>query len=243
VDEIKDNMMQDKESAPPKPSIIRLLVFVMLLGAIIFTVRYFQLDQYLEKERLRQVVSGYGTLGPVIYTLIWVAAPPLFLPGLPIGLAGGILFGPFWGVVYTIFGATIGATLAFLVARYLARDWVAAKLAGTKLAVLDDKVGQQGWKVVTLTRLVPLFPYNLLNYAFGLTKISLTAYVLTTFLFMLPMTIAIIYFSANILDLLRGKITWGVVIGIILVALVGQIPVFYKKLRAKRALLNLDDYQ
>ena len=235
--------MQDKESAPSKPSVIRPLVFLALLGAIIFSVHYFQLDQYLETERLRQVVTGYGTLGPVIYMLIWVVAPPLFLPGLPIGLAGGILFGPFWGVIYTIFGSTAGATLAFLVARYLARDWVAAKLAGTRLATLDDKVGEQGWKVVALTRLVPLFPYNLLNYAFGLTKISLTAYVLTTFLFMLPMTIAIIYFSANILDLLRGKITWGVVIGIILVALVGLIPVFYKKLRAKRALLNLDDYQ
>jgi len=234
-------MMQDKESAPSKPSVIRPLVFLALLGAIIFTVRYLQLDQYLEKERLRQVVAGYGALGPLIYMLIWVAAPPLFLPGLPIGLAGGILFGPFWGVVYTIFGATMGATLAFLVARYLARDWVAAKLTGTKLATLDEKVGQHGWKIVALTRLVPLFPYNLLNYAFGLTRISLLAYVSSTFIFMLPMTIAIIYFSANILDLLRGQITWGVAVGIILVALVGLIPVFYKKLRARREMLSLED--
>lgn len=233
--------MQDKESAPSKPSIFRPLVFLALLGAIIFTVRYFQLDQYLEKERLRQVVAGYGTLGPVIYTLIWIAAPPLFLPGLPIGLAGGILFGPVWGVVYTIFGATIGATLAFLVARYLARDWVAAKLAGTKLATLDEKVGQHGWKIVALTRLVPLFPYNLLNYAFGLTRISLLAYVASTFIFMLPMTIAIIYFSANILDLLRGNFTWFVAVGIILVALVCLIPVLYKKLCARRKILSLDD--
>jgi uncharacterized membrane protein YdjX (TVP38/TMEM64 family) len=230
-----ENMMQDKESAPSKPSVIRPLVFLALLGAIIFTVRYFQLDQYLEKERLRQVVAGYGTLGPVIYTLIWVAAPPLFLPGLPIGLAGGILFGPFWGVVYTIFGATIGATLAFLVARYLARDWVAAKLTGSKLATLDEKVGQHGWKIVALTRLVPLFPYNLLNYAFGLTRISLMAYVASTFIFMLPMTIAIIYFSANILDLLQGRVTKELVIGIILVILVTTlIPRLYKKFRGRQ---------
>ena len=227
--------MRDKESAPSKPSVIRPLVFLALLGAIIFTVRYFQLDQYLEKERLRQVVAGYGTLGPVIYTLIWVAAPPLFLPGLPIGLAGGILFGPFWGVVYTIFGATIGATLAFLVARYLARDWVAAKLTGSKLATLDEKVGQHGWKIVALTRLVPLFPYNLLNYAFGLTRISLMAYVASTFIFMLPMTIAIIYFSANILDLLQGRVTKELVIGIILVILVTTlIPRLYKKFRGRQ---------
>ena len=117
--------------------------------------RYFQLDQYLEKERLRRAVAGYGALGPLIYMLICVAAPPLFLPGLPIGLAGGILFGPFWREVYTIFGATIGATLAFLVARYLTRGWVAAKLAGTKLATLDEKVGHHGWKIVALTRSCP----------------------------------------------------------------------------------------
>ena len=164
-----------------------------------------------------------------------MAAPPLFLPGLPIGLAGGILFGPFWGVVYTIFGATIGATLAFLVARYLARDWVAAKLTGSKLATLDEKVGQHGWKIVALTRLVPLFPYNLLNYAFGLTRISLMAYVASTFIFMLPMTIAIIYFSANILDLLQGRVTKELVIGIILVILVTTlIPRLYKKFRARQ---------
>lgn len=233
--------MPDNGPAPSKPSVLRPLIFLSLLGGIIITVRYFQLDQYLEKERLRQIVAGYGTLGPVIYMLIWVAAPPLFLPGLPIGLAGGILFGPFWGVIYTIFGATIGATLAFLVARYLARDWVKAKLTGTKLVTLDEKVGQHGWKIVALTRLVPLFPYNLLNYAFGLTRISLKAYMASTFIFMLPMTIAIIYFSANLLDLLRGKITWGVVVGIILVALVGLIPVFYKKLWARREMLSLDD--
>jgi uncharacterized membrane protein YdjX (TVP38/TMEM64 family) len=206
-------------------------------------VRYFHLDQYLEKEPLREMIADYGLWGPIIYMLIWLAAPPLFLPGLPIGLAGGVLFGPFWGVVYTIFAATAGATLAFLVARYLARDWVAARLSGTKLAALDEKVGQHGWKIVAFTRLIPVFPFNLLNYAFGLTRISLPAYVVATFIFMLPMTIAIIYFSANLLDLLQGKITWGVVVGITLIVLVGLIPGFYKKLRARRAMLNLDDYQ
>lgn len=234
--------MQEKVSSS-KPSVIRPLLFLFLLAGIIFGVRYFHLDQFLEKERLRQVIAAYGMWGPMIYMCTWLVAPPLFLPGLPIGLAGGILFGPFWGVVYTIFASTAGASLAFLVARYLARDWVAAKLSGTKLAALDEKVGQHGWKIVAFTRLIPAFPFNLLNYAFGLTRISLLAYMVATFIFMLPMTIAIIYFSANLLDLLRGQVTWGVVLGVILVILVGLIPIFYKKLRAKRALLNLDDYQ
>jgi uncharacterized membrane protein YdjX (TVP38/TMEM64 family) len=238
---MKGYAMPESEVIPKKPSIMRPIILVLLLGMIIFGVRYLQLGQYLEKEHLRQVIAGYGIWGPVVYMLIWIVAPPLFLPGLPIGLAGGIIFGPFWGVVYTILASTAGASLAFLVARHLARDWVAAKLAGTKLAALDEKVGQHGWKIVAFTRLIPVFPFNLLNYAFGLTRISLSAYVVATFIFMLPMTIAIIYFSANLLDLLRGNITWGVVLGATLVVLVGLIPVFYKKLRAKSALLNLDD--
>jgi uncharacterized membrane protein YdjX (TVP38/TMEM64 family) len=220
--------------ASKKVSVIRPLIFVLLIVAIIVAVRAFHLQQYMDKERLRQLVASYGFWGPGIYLLIWSLAPPLFLPGLPITLAGGVLFGPLWGVVYTAFGATAGASLAFLVARYLARDWVAAKLAGTRLMTLDDKVARHGWKIVAITRLIPIFPYFLLNYAFGLTRVSLGAYVLATFICMIPWTVAYVYFSANILDLLQGKISRGVVIGIILVVIVSLIPVIYKKLKARR---------
>jgi uncharacterized membrane protein YdjX (TVP38/TMEM64 family) len=221
---------------PPtgKISAAKPVFFLLLLAACIILVRFFNLDQYLEKERLRQVVAGYGAWGPVIYLLIWTLAPPLFLPGLPITLAGGVLFGPFWGVVYTAFGATAGATLAFLVARYLARDWVAHKLEGTKLAALDNKVAQQGWEVVAFTRLVPIFPYFLVNYAFGLTRISLSHYVLATFFGMIPLTTAYVYFSANVLDLLRGKVSKELLIGVIMVALVSLIPFAYKKIKAAK---------
>ncbi len=217
-----------------KASRLKPLLFILLLAGIIVTVRVFHLDQYLEKERLRQFVAGYGVWGPIIYLAIWTLAPPLFLPGLPITLAGGVLFGPFWGVVYTIFGATAGATLAFLVARYLARDWVAGKLQGTKLLSLDDKVAKEGWEIVAFTRLIPIFPFFLLNYAFGLTRIPLLPYVLATFFGMLPLTVAYVYFSANVLDLFQGKLSKELIIGIILLALVSMIPFVYKKIKAKR---------
>jgi uncharacterized membrane protein YdjX (TVP38/TMEM64 family) len=220
---------QAHKASPLKP-----LIFILLLAAVIITVRVFHLDQYLEKERLRQFVAGYGVWGPVIYLIIWTLAPPLFLPGLPITLAGGVLFGPFWGVVYTIFGATAGATLAFLVARYLAGDWVAAKLQGTKLASLDEKVAKEGWEIVAFTRLIPIFPFFLLNYAFGLTRIPLTHYVLATFFGMLPVTAAYVYFSANVLDLLQGKFSKELLIGVLLLALVSSIPFIYKKIKARK---------
>jgi len=158
---------------------------------------------------------------------------PLFLPGLPIMLAGGVLFGPIWGVVYAALGSALGAALVFLVARYLARDWVAAKLSGTRLMSLDDRVTRHGWKIVAFTRLVPVFSYSLLNYAFGLTRIAFWPYLAATFVCMLPVTITVVYFSSNLLDLVHGKISSGVIIGAILVILVCLIPVAYKWKKAK----------
>lgn len=230
----RDFDMQKTESVKTKPSLLRPFLFLIILGAVIFFIRYYNLDMYLEKEHLRQLIAGYGIWGPIIYLLIWTIAPSLFLPGLPLTLAGGVLFGFIPGVIYTSAGSTSGATLAFLIARYLARDWVASKLAGTKAAGLDEKVGRHGWKIVAFTRLIPIFPYNLLNYAFGLTRISLAVYVITSLIFMLPMTTAYIFFSANIVDLFRGKISRELIAGVILIALVTMIPVIYKKIRARR---------
>jgi uncharacterized membrane protein YdjX (TVP38/TMEM64 family) len=220
--------------AARKPSVIRPLILLLFLVAVLAAVRYFHLQEYVEKERLQRFVAGFRIWGPIVYLAVWTLAPPLFLPGLPITLAGGVLFGPFWGVVYTILGATVGATLALLVARYLARDWVAARIAGTKLATLDDQVARQGWKVVAFTRLIPIFPFFLLNYAFGLTRIPLWTYTVTTFFGMLPLTVAYVYFSSNILDLFQGLVSRGLILGAVLVAMVSLVPLLYKKIKTKR---------
>jgi uncharacterized membrane protein YdjX (TVP38/TMEM64 family) len=219
---------------PQKVSIVRPLIFCIMMVVIIVAVRLFHLQEYVEENRLRQFIAAFGIWGPIIYLMVWTIAPSLLLPGLPITLAGGVLFGPFWGVIYTAFGSAAGAALAFLVARYLARDWVAAKLAGTKLIHLDDKVAQHGWKVVAFTRLVPVFPFFLINYAFGLTRIPFFPYTIATFFAMLPLTIAYVYFSAHILDLIRGRISSGFIVGVLLVAIVSLIPWLYKKIKAKQ---------
>ena len=214
-----------------KPGLMRPLIFLILIVAVV-AMQYFHLEQYLDKERLRQFGASYGVLPPLIYLAVWTVGP-LFLPGLPITLAGGVLFGPIWGVIYTTLGATLGAGLVFLVARYLARDWVTARLSGTRLMFLDEKVARHGWKIVAFTRLVPVFSFSLLNYAFGLTRISFWPYLAATFVCMLPSTIAYVYFSSNILDLLQGEISSGLVIGVILVMVVSLIPVIYRWRKAK----------
>lgn len=206
-------------------------ILLALLAALVAGVHLTGGSQYLQQDRLRELIAGYGAWGPAIYMAIYALAPVLFLPGLPITVAGGIIFGPFWGVVYTITGATIGASLAFLVARYLARDWVAAKLTGPRWVKLDSEVAQHGWKVVAFTRLIPAFPFNLLNYAFGLTKIPFTHYLLATFFCMLPACIAFIVFSSSILGLVTGNVSGTALLGVTLVVLVSLLPLFYRRMK------------
>lgn len=122
-------------------------------------------------------------------TLLAAVVAVLFLPGSVVTLVGGALFGPVWGTLWNLTGATIGASLAFLISRYLGADWVSRR-AGPRMKRLDDGVSAEGWRFVAFVRLVPVFPFNLLNYALGLTRIPFVAYVLATWVFMLPGAIA-----------------------------------------------------
>lgn len=211
----------------------RILLLVVIV-AVILAIRFTGAAGYLEQETLRQLIESYGILAPLVYMVGYIIAPVLLLPGLPITIAGGILFGPFWGVVYTIIGATLGACAAFLVARYIARDWVEKRLQSPKWRRLDQGVEDHGWKVVAITRLIPLFPFNLLNYAFGLTRIKFLHYAVTTFICMLPGCIAYIVFSSSLLDIIRGKISFTFIAGLGLVILVSLIPVFYRHYKMKK---------
>ncbi|MBJ6725144.1 VTT domain-containing protein [Geomesophilobacter sediminis] len=211
------------------------ILAALLLIAAVAAVQLSGGTQYLQQERLQALIGSYGALAPAAYVLLYALAPVLFLPGLPITIVGGIVFGPVWGVVYTIVGATAGASLAFLVARYVARDWVAAKLTGPRWDKLDREVAQHGWKVVAFTRLIPAFPFNLLNYAFGLTSVSFLQYLVATFVCMLPACIAYIVFSSSLLGLISGKVSPTALVGIVLIALVSLLPVAYRKIKGRTA--------
>ena len=219
------------EQGQPKRRSVKPLIILALLVAAVIGIQVSGATEYLQQERLQALIASYGALAPAIYILIYSLAPVLFLPGLPITIVGGIAFGPLWGVVYTIIGSTIGASLAFLVARYVARDWVASKLSGPKWSKLDTEVAQHGWKVVAFTRLIPAFPFNLLNYAFGLTKVSFVPYVVTSFICMLPACIAFIVFSSSLLGLIKGKVSPTALLGIGLILLVSLVPVIHKKFK------------
>jgi uncharacterized membrane protein YdjX (TVP38/TMEM64 family)/sulfur relay (sulfurtransferase) complex TusBCD TusD component (DsrE family) len=172
-----------------RATLIRLGALALLVAAIVLAVTY---RGALSTEALESWVQRFGAAGPVAFMLIYAIGTVLFLPGSVITLAGGALFGPVWGTFYNLTGATLGAALAFLIARYLASDWVHRKAGGWTKQLIDG-VEKEGWRFVAFVRLVPLFPFNLLNYALGLTRISLVQYVVASYVFMLPGAIAYTY--------------------------------------------------
>ena len=190
---------------------------------------------------LQAWVEGAGAAGPVLFMGLYAVATVLFLPGAVLTLAGGALFGPLWGTLWSLTGATLGAALAFLIARHLGADWVARR-AGPRLQRLNEGVASEGWRFVAFVRLVPLFPFNLLNYAMGLTRISFVTYLLATWVFMLPGAFAYTWLGHAGREALSGGdgLVRNITIAVSLLAAVALLPRLVRKLRAKPMLEVLD---
>ena len=148
-----------------------------------------------------------------IFVLLYVVATVCFIPGVPLTLAGGALFGVGAGTVLVSLGSTLGATAAFLIGRTLARDWISRRIAGwPRFQALDRAVASRGFLVVLLSRPTPALPFFLLNYAFGVTSVKLREYVLGSWLGMIPATLAYVYagsVAANLAQALSGQIKLG----------------------------------
>lgn len=214
------------------PRIRKALLLVGLVALGVFLV-HSNADR-LNPEALTQWVEASGALGPVLFVLVYAAATVLFLPGTLLTLAGGALFGPIWGSLLNLVAATLGATLAFLISRHIAGDRIARK-SGRRLQQLMDGVEQEGWRFVAFTRLVPLFPFNLLNYALGLTRIPLLQFVLASFVFMLPGAAAYTWLGYAGREAAAGSegTIRKIIIALALFAAVAFLPRFIARLRQK----------
>ncbi len=205
-----------------------LLFTALLIGSVL---ALYHRDQ-LQPERLAAWLQHAGPAAPLLFVLVYALGTVLFVPGSLLTLAGGALFGPLLGTLYNLTGATLGATLAFLLARHLAGDWVARRTGG-RLARLKTGVEDEGWRFVAFTRLVPLFPFNLLNYALGLTRIPLGPYVLTSALCMAPGALAYTwlgYAGRQALTGAEGAIR-NALLALALLAAVAFLPRLIKRLR------------
>lgn len=145
-------------------------------------------------------VDGLGAWGPVVFIAGYAVAAVAFVPGSILTLAAGALFGLLWGTAYALAGATLGAALAFLVSRYLARSAVERRLGrDARFAAIDRAIGGQGFRIVFLLRLSPVLPFNLLNYSLGLTRVRFVEYVAAS-VGMLPGTLLYVYYGKLIGD-------------------------------------------
>lgn len=198
-----------------------------------------------EQINLATIDAWLGALGvwaPAGYVVLYALAAVAFAPGAFFAVAGGALFGPLWGSLWNLIGATLGATFAFLVARYLAGDWVARK-AGGLLKRLIDGVDAEGWRFVAFVRLVPLFPFNLSNYALGLTRIPLHHYILATLICMIPGAVAYTWLGYAGREALGGK-TEAVRYGLLalgLLAAIALLPRLIGRLRGSFAWMEADE--
>ncbi|OBQ38888.1 MAG: hypothetical protein AN485_06950 [Anabaena sp. MDT14b] len=148
-----------------------------------------------------QWINSLGAIGGIVFIGIYIIATLAFLPAALLTLGAGVIFGVIWGSIYVFIGATLGAIAAFLGGRYLAQGWVKEKISSyKKFAIIDKAVSKEGLKIVLLVRLSPLFPFNLLNYAFGITSVSFQDYLIGS-VGMIPGTIMYVYFGSLVGDI------------------------------------------
>ncbi len=199
----------------------------------------------LALESIQAELGALGLWAPIGFILIYAIGTVMFFSGALLSLAGGALFGPFWGSAWNLAGATLGATVAFLLARSIAGEWAARRIGG-RLRRLVAGVTAEGWRFVALMRLVPLIPFNLLNYALGLTGISLPAYVLTSAVCMLPGAVVYTWLgyagrSAAAGDI--GALRYGL-FGLGGLAMIAFLPRLFRRFRAKEPVwIEADELQ
>jgi uncharacterized membrane protein YdjX (TVP38/TMEM64 family) len=185
----------------------RIFIALALVAAVIAAARIFPLAAWISE--FIGWVRGAGSLGMLFYFLFYSVGVVVFFPGSLLTLGAGFLYGPFLGTLLVSPASVAGATMAFLVGRFVARDWVAHKIAASpKFAAVDEAIGTRGFYIVLLLRLSPVFPFTLLNYTLGLTRVKLRDYVLASFLGMLPGTFLYVYLGSlitNAAQLLSGQ--------------------------------------
>ncbi|MDF5728711.1 MAG: TVP38/TMEM64 family protein [Rhizonema sp. PD38] len=174
--------------------IVKLILLGFLVAILLIVAKLLNIQEILHNSLIW--VKSLGWWAPIGFMFIYNLATILFVPGSILTLGGGFLFGVFWGSVYVFIAATFGATFAFLIGRHFSRDWVTQQIEKyPKFKVIARAVAKEGWKIVLLTRLSPVFPFNLLNYAYGITQVSLKDYILGS-IGIIPGTVMYVYIGS-----------------------------------------------
>ncbi len=218
-----------------KKSIIKFVILLMIIAGAFFAFRYTPLSQYTQKEVLLRLLTQFREhwWGPVGFILIYGVGCVVAFPGSILTLCGGAIFGVAWGTLYNVLASNLGATLAFLMARYFGRDFVSRFMKG-RIESFDEKVARHGFRFIFTLRLIPLVPFNGLNLGSGLSKIKYRDYLLGSVIGMLPGTFIYTYFADALLGGVTGsgkKAMINLIIASSLLILISLVPTIYKKFR------------
>lgn len=207
-----------------------LLAIVIIIG--IYFARQSSVIQSLNVDSLRATINAQGIWAPVLFIGLYVVAVVLFLPATPFTILAGSLFGVWLGTIYAVIGATIGATLAFFVARFFGEALITQflKQSFPKLSDYDETIKNNGLRTVLFLRLIPLFPFNALNFALGLTRVRPLHYIVGTLIGIIPGSFALAYLGASLVSLSPWKIATAVALFIVLL-LIGPL---YNRLNRKQ---------
>ena len=222
-----------------KKSVIKILIAVGIIVAVYFVLRHYGITKHIRLENVPKIktwVESFGVIAPLIYLGLYLISTVFFLPGFPVTVLAGFVFGPLWGVVYASIASIISVACAFLVARYVARDLVEGWVKkNAQFRKIDEQVEEQGLRILMITRLVPIFPFNLQNYAYGLTKIRFSTFVSISALFMFPGTIALVMLGGAFVsgegNVLKTMIYLGIA-GVLMFAL-SLVPNLLRKYQNK----------
>lgn len=205
---------QTEDATPAKSGggAAKIAIFVVAIIGLTAAFKFLPVGEYL--GAFLEWIQGLGIWGPVLLGAAYVVATVFMVPGTILTLGAGFAFGPIIGTIAVSLGSTLGAGAAFLVGRLFARDFVNGLMEKfPKFAAVNGAVEQSGFKIVALTRLSPVFPFNVLNYLYGATKVKFKDYFFASWIGMLPGTAMYVYFGSiarNLTDLLAGKVDGGV---------------------------------
>ena len=222
-------------STTGKNNLIRLVGIGLVLLGVIVVARLTGLTRYISfdgLERLQVWIDGFGAVAPLVFIVLYIVATVFFLPGTPLTLLAGLVFGPIFGALWTLIGASVGATLAFLTGRYAARGLVEGWTENNgRIKKLDEGVEKHGWRMLLITRLVPLFPFSLQNYAYGLTSVGLGTYALLTTVCIIPGVIVYSFAGGSLATAQDNLTTTFIYLGIAAVffVIISLIPGWLQK--------------
>ncbi len=232
-------MQNETETSPDtggksKGAILKLFIFIVLATALFALFKFTSLGAYFSREYIEDILKQLGAYAPIGFVVIYAVATIIGVPGTILTILGGVIFGSFLGTISVVAGATIGACGAFFVSRFLARDFVAEKFMEKQwFKKLDQGIEEQGLYYILFIRLVPLFPFNGINFASGLTSVKFRDYFIGTAIGIVPASFVFVNAASQASDAAtKGEASAGFFISLALLGLLALAPVAYKKYKS-----------